>query len=238
MTICLITRTQPGAQVTQAVLASLGYQPIVAPAANIVATGATVATEGVQALLMTSAAAARSVQLTAHLAALPVYAVGDATADAATHAGFTNVISAGGDGATLAVLAADRMKTDAGALLHLRGQEVAGDVTGMLSACGFETRNIEVYHTYDHPDFRNDIRLHLSGHSGLVIVHSPAGARRLYDAIVDLKLDLKDWEVVGLSPACLTPVHDIGFAQLISAAQPDESALIEAISLHATHSRT
>ena len=55
MTICLITRTQPGAQVTQAVLASLGYQPIVVPAANIVATGATVATEGVQALLMTSA---------------------------------------------------------------------------------------------------------------------------------------------------------------------------------------
>jgi uroporphyrinogen-III synthase len=237
MTLCLITRTQPGAQVTEANLRAVGYDALAIPAAVIVPTHAAIDTTGVQALLMTSAAAARSITMEPSLSALPVYAVGDATAEAATQAGFTNVISAGGDGATLAVLAADRMKTDGGALLHLRGQEVAGDVTGMLSACGFETRLVEVYHTQDHREFRSRIIENIQTGSGLVLFHSPAGARRFCAAIDDVAQNLDHWSAVGLSTACLQPIQNIGFAHFIAAVQPDEIALMEAIFSHTAQSR-
>lgn len=238
MTICLITRTQPGAQVSQAQLQALGHQAIVVPAAIISPTYAIIDCAGVQALLMTSAAAARHAVFDPILAALPVYAVGDATAEAATNAGFTNVISAGGDGATLAVLAADRMKTNAGALLHLRGNEVAGDVTGMLTACGFETRFVEVYGTKDHPEFQDGICRHLAEKSGFVLFHSPAGARRFAYAIEGKLINLDGWSAIGLSPACLASLQNKGFGNLISASQPDDSALMEAVSVHAKHSGT
>lgn len=229
MTTCLITRTQPGAQVTEALLSELGLHPICVPAAIVSPTQNPLDIVGVQALLMTSAAAARAVGYSPALSALPVYAVGDATAEAAIQAGFINVTSAGGDGAALAVLAADRMKTDQGALLHLRGQEVAGDVTGMLTACGFETRFVEVYHTVDHPDFRSDILYHLQAGTGLIVVHSPAGARRLCSAVAGKEVNLSQWGIAGLSQACLIPTQNQGFGHLFAADQPDEAALIEAI---------
>lgn len=242
MTTCLITRTQPGAQVSEMHVQALGLKAIIVPAAITIPTYGTIDETGVQALLMTSAAAARHMVMTPALAALPVYAVGDATAEAATIAGFNTVISAGGDGATLAVLAADRMKTDAGALLHLRGTEVAGDVTGMLTACGFETRHVEVYDTRDHPDFKQDIvqylRHEVGPELGIVLFHSPAGARRLGSAIEGLDLDMRAWLAIGLSPACLIPAQNKGFRDLIAALQPDEMALMDAVNLHATHSGT
>jgi uroporphyrinogen-III synthase len=237
MTTCIITRAQPGAMVTSAEIVSLGLSPIIIPAAIIKPTLQTISVENVQALLMTSGAAARSIISDDLIRAVPVYAVGDATAEAATQAGFETVISAGGDGATLAVLAADRMNPTKGALLHLRGTEVAGDVTGMLTACGFETRFVEVYETQDHPEFRCNVGQALRGEGGMILLHSPAGARRLVIALDEQKLDLRRWLAVGLSQACLSPLENKGFGGLSAAMQPDEDAMMEVVSLHATQIR-
>jgi uroporphyrinogen-III synthase len=238
MSLCLITRTQPGADATAMVLRDLGFHAIAIPAAVIVPTHAAVETQGVQALLMTSAAAARNTVATDHIRALPVYAVGDATAQAAEDAGFERVISAGGDGATLAVLAADRMTPRDGALLHLRGQEVAGDVTGMLTACGFETRLVEVYQTRDHPDFPVLVREYLAKPPGQIVFHSPAGARRFAQALTGYGFDLSHWNAFGISSACLAPLQEFGLASLISAQRPDEDALIEEVCAYLPHSRS
>lgn len=237
MTLCLITRTQPGADATASTLRDLGFDAHVVPAAIIRPTYASVSIDGVQALLMTSAASARMTQADDTLRALPVYAVGDATAAAAQDAGYENVISAGGDGAALAVLAADRMSPADGALLHLRGQEVAGDVTGMLDACGFQTRLLEVYYTEDHPNFKDRLVPFLSNPRGLVLFHSPAGARRFGVAISKPPYDLSGWHAIGLSAACLLPLETCGFGGMTSAQRPDEEALLEAVSRHQAHSR-
>jgi uroporphyrinogen-III synthase len=238
MSYCLITRAQPGALASATAVSELGYVPIVVPAAVISPTHVAISTGGVQALLMTSAAAARNTKTDAFVRALPVYAVGDATAESAIQAGFENVISAGGDGAALAVLAADRMKPSDGALLHVRGQEVAGDVAGMLSACGFETRFVEVYQTHDHPDFRADICSQLREKSGIILLHSPAGARRLNAAIANQAIGLAGWTAFGLSLACVMPIENSGFKALFSADRPDEEGLMEAISYYHPHSRS
>jgi uroporphyrinogen-III synthase len=236
--LCLITRAQPGADVSAASLCDLGFDAYAVPAAIITPTGVDVEIDGVQALLMTSAAAARTTKATPQVRALPLYAVGDATAQAAIAAGFDTVVSAGGDGAALAVLAADRMKPGDGALLHLRGQEVAGDVTGMLSACGFTTRLLEVYRTDDHPEFQNKVLGFLQQRAGHILFHSPAGARRFAAAIEDQKIILKGWNAFGLSQACVLPLVDSGFDACIAAQRPEEDALIEAVFAHLPHSRS
>jgi uroporphyrinogen-III synthase len=229
MTTCVVTRAQPGAVATADALAGYGHRPIVIPAAIITPTHARVERDGVQALLMTSAAAARHAKVHEGLRDLPVYAVGDATAQAAIDAGFTTVISAGGDGAALAVLAADRMKPSDGTLLHLRGSEVAGDVTGMLETCGFQTRFVEVYQTRDHPDFARKLLDTIENQEGIIIVHSPAGTRRVMTALYNCDAAFPRWSVVGLSPACLVDLQDKGFKALFSAPSPDENALMATI---------
>ncbi len=238
MSVCVITRAQPGAQITGERIAELGHTPLIVPAADVRPTGASIVTQGVQALLMTSAAAARNALMEEAVLDLPVYAVGDSTAAAAREAGFSEVISAGGDGANLAVLAADRMKPSDGALLHIRGSEIAGDVLGMLTACGFETRFVEVYQTLDNPDFKGKITKIVQSDIGIVILHSPAGARRLVQALYGKSFDLGQWTAVGLSQACLSGLDNMGFCDLVFAEQPDELALIETIAALATQSST
>jgi len=231
MTACIITRTEPGAHATAEVVRGLGLTPLIIPAARVEVTPATLDLANVQALLMTSAAAARSIQMTDALRALPLYAVGDATAEAALTAGFETVISAGGDGATLAALAADRMSPRQGALLHLRGREIAGDVTGMLRACGFEARHVEVYATHDHPDFKTRIEQELAVGRGFILIHSPAGGRRLAAAVTDRAKPIAQWHVVGLSHACVKPLEQLRFASTAIAESPDEAALMDALRL-------
>lgn len=74
---------------------------------------------------------------------MPVWAVGDATADAARAAGFVDTRSAGGDAAALAAaVAADPPD---GVALHLAGEAVAGDLAGGLAAAGIRYERRVVY---------------------------------------------------------------------------------------------
>ncbi|GIU67196.1 hypothetical protein PsB1_1350 [Candidatus Phycosocius spiralis] len=231
----MITRTLPGANTTAQMVRTLGFEPIIVPAAHIEYTPKDIDLDGVQALLMTSAAAARALVMTQALQVIPLYAVGDATAQAAISAGFQNVISAGGDGANLAVLAADRLNPRNGALVHVRGREVAGDVTGMLQACGFEARHLEVYVTHDHPEFKPRVTDCIRSKVGYVLIHSPAGARRFCAAVTNPKLDLSGWNVVGMSQACLKLLDNLNFKSFIRADSPDDAALHAALVHHYEH---
>jgi uroporphyrinogen-III synthase len=117
----LVLRPEPGASATQAAARALGQEAVAAPlfATRPIAWAPPEPLPA--ALLMTSASAARhgGPGLGA-LAALPVYAVGEATAQAARAAGFARVIC--GDSGVDAILgraAADGVA----ALLHLAGRE-------------------------------------------------------------------------------------------------------------------
>ena len=235
MNICLITRTQPGADASVMALSARGLQALAIPAAEILPMPGELDLRGVQALLMTSAAAARCVTPSPEILDMPVYAVGDMTATSAIENNFTNVVSAGGDGAALAVLAADRLKPSEGALLHVRGKEVAGDVTGMLSACGFETRFQEVYRTIDAPNFRNQIREHVAQQMGAIIIHSPAGGRRVAMALEALESHLNRWSLFGLSQACLGQLGTLPFKTRFYADKPDEKALLDLVAANHSH---
>jgi uroporphyrinogen-III synthase len=89
---------------------------------------------------LTSANAARAAAAFGLSRDLPVYAVGDATGEAARTAGFRHVESARGDVRALAALIRRRLSPADGAVLHLRGEVVAGRLAEDLRAAGFEVR--------------------------------------------------------------------------------------------------
>lgn len=226
----LIIRTEPGASHTAQKVAGLGFEPVVLPAARPMPTNAKFDHKNVQAILVTSSNAPRLTKFCPEAFAIPVYAVGDATANAAREIGFEDVISAGGDASALAVLVADRLKKENGALLHLRGTEVAGDVTGFLNSCGFETRAQIVYETVDCAEFKEKLPEILAQNSGFVLFHSPKGAQRFAAVARDAKLE--NWCALGISEAAITPIstEKWQWAEIMFAQEPNEESMLELLS--------
>ena len=100
---------------------------------------------GVQAILCTSANGVRALARASGERGVPLLAVGDATAARARAEGFDRVESAAGDVGDLARLAAARLCPQDGALLHVAGNVVAGDVGGLLRAEGFAVERRVLY---------------------------------------------------------------------------------------------
>ncbi len=142
----LLTRPEPDAERTAAALRALGHDVIVASLLNIeilpdVALGA----GPWAAILVTSANAARAIALHSRyrdLCGLPVFAVGERTAQAMRSAGFSDVMSADGNAGDLARLVAARLRPG-GELLYLTGTERSGDLAAALP--GFTVRTAVIY---------------------------------------------------------------------------------------------
>lgn len=138
----LVTRPEPGAAETALRLAALGFHPVLAPA--LVLAPSLTRLPSAQALLLTSRAAARA--LPPHLSrALPVLAVGEATAAEARACGFTTVAAAAGDAASLALAAEAAFDRAAGPLLLAVGAGYGHDLASALRTRGFRVSRRVVY---------------------------------------------------------------------------------------------
>ena len=109
----LVTRPEPGASRTLAALTAMGKPALAAPLFEIVLTAQPRPSGRFAALLVTSqnGAAGLSPASSGLAADLPVFAVGDRTAQALRDAGFTDVTSASGDQKALTRLVLARLST-------------------------------------------------------------------------------------------------------------------------------
>jgi uroporphyrinogen-III synthase len=133
----LVTRPEPAASETARILHAAGHEVLVDPLLAIRYTGDAPGLAGVTALLATSRNGIEGFAVASGRRDLPVYAVGDATAQAAAALGFAQIVSARGDAAALAALVRERHAPDDGVLLHASGEEVAEDLSALLSPYGF-----------------------------------------------------------------------------------------------------
>ncbi|WP_436017749.1 uroporphyrinogen-III synthase [Phenylobacterium sp. LjRoot219] len=140
--IVWVARTEPGASRTAAVLSRLGHAPAVAPVLRVEALRAELSFAGVGALAFTSPNGVTAFVGRNGLRDLPVYAVGDATAEAARAVGFHRVQSAGGDVRALA-----ERRSFYGAVLRPGALEPAGDLVGALRLKGVEAVTAALYRT-------------------------------------------------------------------------------------------
>jgi uroporphyrinogen-III synthase len=144
----LLTRPEPDAQRTAAALRRHGHAVIIAPLMRIESlSDAEIGVGPWSAILITSANAAYAVA--AHprknaLARLPVFAVGDRSAQAMRDSGFADVSSADGGVGDLARVVSERMPPGS-SLLYLAGAERSGDLAAKLGSRNFTVQTIVVY---------------------------------------------------------------------------------------------
>ncbi|MEO5612844.1 MAG: uroporphyrinogen-III synthase [Sphingomicrobium sp.] len=160
------------------------------------------------ALLLTSANAVRHGEAGLDaLRALPVYAVGEATAAAARAAGFE--IAAVGEGGVDALLLAIPSGIR---LLHLCGEHRTAAATAQA---------LPVY---------SSVALPLPNHfqaieAQVVAVHSPRAGHRLAELVAEAGIDRATVRIAAISPAAATAAGD-GWAACEATAAPNEAALL------------
>lgn len=144
----LVTRPEPGASETAARLEALGFEAVVLPLTRIIPldTGPVPDPLGVDAVAVTSVNALRhaSPAMIAILSGKPVFAVGDATAEAARQSGFAAVSSASGTAVDLVAMIAARMPAGS-RILHLAGRDRTAGFAEALHERAFDVTTIEVY---------------------------------------------------------------------------------------------
>jgi uroporphyrinogen-III synthase len=214
-----ITRAQPEADATAERLRALGHAPVVGPVLKVEPAGAAPSLDGVGALAFTSRNGVRAFSALSRERDLPVFTVGDATAEAARAAGFAEVASASGDVAALAELVASRKASLKGAVLHAAPEEPAGDLAAALAARGVTATTQAVYRTAP-ADFV------LPPDLDVVLIHSAKAARRLAQDAA-LTTAAPAMTALCISPAAAAPLQGLGFREVLSAPEPSEAALLE-----------
>ena len=140
----LITRPEPGASETAARIAALGLTPVVAPVLAIAPTELRLANPAALAGVLVTSGNALPALWPACRDRL-ILAVGDSTANRARKAGFSQVLSAGGDATALAALVRQRLKPTDGSLLLASGQGQGHALAADLRCDGYRVIRRVVY---------------------------------------------------------------------------------------------
>jgi uroporphyrinogen-III synthase len=148
----LLTRPDTGADddPLAAALLAAGHEVLRAPLLAVVPTGAVPEFGDAQAIIVTSRNGLRNIggaPFSDAARALPLFAVGPATAALGRALGFSHVIEGTGGAQALAALISAEASPTAGPLIQLSGAEAAFDLEGSLKGRGFDVRRTIVYRT-------------------------------------------------------------------------------------------
>jgi uroporphyrinogen-III synthase len=226
----LVTRPREDSAATAIELERRGIAVMVEPLLDIVPLDVAVDASGVQGILATSANGIRALARCLPERAIPVFAVGDASARVARELGYTSVDSANGDVDSLAELVAARTTPSAGALLHAAGTAVAGDLAGLLA--GFEIRRLVLYEARTATELSPTLRQALaSGEIDLALFFSPRTAATFATLVraAGVAEALSRVAAYGLSANVARQLEALPWRRLKTAAQPTQAALLAAL---------
>lgn len=217
----LILRPEPGASMTAKRAFDQGWRPIVSPIFRIepVAWSAPAASE-YDALFVTSANAVRQAgKAVTRYAAMPAYAVGDATARALKAAGFADIRTGRGDAAVMLEAAAENGVARA---LHLAGEDYRDVGHGAISI----DRRI-VYRSAALDRLGDKALTALREGAGAVLLHSGRAAEHFARLCDEARISRGRVRIAALAPAVLDAAGP-GWRATIAAAKPDDAALLAA----------
>jgi uroporphyrinogen-III synthase len=236
----LVTRPQPDDETTAESLRARGFEVLRAPMLRFepVAFHDDVdARYG--AVIVSSANALRGIEhhLKGHrLLELPLFAVGEHTASAARRAGFTHVISANGDAASLrdSVLASVKAKAlkKSSTLLYLAGADLARDLPGELGEHGFRVVTQATYRMSPVGSLPRDVCDAFAANQVEAVLHySQRSARAFLEAARSAGVEISALAIPQccISDGVASVVREAGATQVMVAASPDENALFGAL---------
>jgi uroporphyrinogen-III synthase len=236
----LVTRPQPDNEATAAALRAKGFEVLPAPMLRFEPVAFhDDADARYGAVIATSANALRAIE--AHLAGsrlltLPLFAVGERTAEAARQAGFRDIVVADGNAEALRdlIVASVRAKTlkKSSTLLYLAGADLAGDLAGELGERGFSVATHTTYRMIPILSLPQDTRDAFAADRVEAVLHySRRSARAFVDAVRAAGVEISALAIPQccISDAVASVVRDVGATQVLVARAPDENGLFEAL---------
>jgi uroporphyrinogen-III synthase len=191
------------------------------------------------AAIVSSANALRAIEselAAGHLLRLPLFAVGERTADAARRAGFRDVTVADGNAAALRdrIVASVRAKTlkKASTLIYLAGADLAGDLAGELGERGFNVVTHTTYRMIPVSSLPQAACAAFAANKIEAVLHySRRSARAFVEAARGAGVEIS---ALGVPQCCISDavasiVRDVGAPIVQVARSPDENGLFEAL---------
>jgi uroporphyrinogen-III synthase len=225
----LVTRPEPDGARSAAALRARGHEVVLAALMRIEPVGFELGQETYRAVVMTSANAARAMAqhpARARLTTLPLFVVGRHSATAARAAGFREVHSAEGTRSDLIALLRARLAGSDQPVLHLAGEDRAGD----LADCGARIETVVAYRAVKAARFPPEVAAALAGLDG--VLHYSGRSAEAYVECAGTE---------GLLGSALAPIHfclsrqvaepltGAGAADVRIALRPNEAALIDLV---------
>lgn len=231
----LVTRPEPGASATANALRAAGFEPVIASLTEILALRVDGEFEigAIDAIAATSANALRHApeQLLARLAGLPLFAVGEATATAATAAGFRNVVSGPGDAPGLAALVQDGIAAGS-TVLYLCGKVRRPEFEGAIESADLKIAMLETYDTRSRdPDAGFSRALAAGPPLFAVLLHSSEAAKTLAGLMSrpGVAEVFANAVAVAISARAAAPVQHGFVGRIRVAAEPTDAAMISTL---------
>ena len=231
----LVTRPHPDNEATARGLRERGFEVVLAPMLRFeqVPLDGTLEAD-LTGVIVTSANALRAVESElAALTALPLFAVGNHTADEARRLGFAKVISAEGDAAKLRQRVAKEFRgKDATKLLYLAGADLSRDLADELGTEGIEVITRTTYRMVALSTLSRETREAFAANNVEAVLHySQRSARAFLEAA---RADGVEISALAVPQCCISAnvaaiLHEAGAVQVLSAASPDENALFGAL---------
>ncbi len=238
----LVTRPRPEGEATARALRAKGFAVLLAPMLRFEPVAVHDDSDaGYGGVIVTSANALRAIETRlagSPLLRLPLFAVGDRTAEAARAAGFEKVISASSDAAGLRERILESVKAKAlkktSPLLYLAGADLARDLPGELGERGFTVVTQTTYRMAPVTHLPEDARKAFAADGVEAVLHySRRSARAFIEAVGEAGVEISALSLPQycLSAGIATVLRDAGAARVVVAASPDEEALLAALSL-------
>lgn len=233
MTRILVTRPEPDATDTAGRLSALGIEPVLCPLMEMAVLEARLPEpDGLSGLIFTSANALRALERRNALGpylGLPVFAVGEKTARAASASGFSDVTSAEGDANALVGLMGARAK--AGTYFYPSAVDTARDLPKALAAAGLLVIAAELYGMTPLPRLPEPVETALGqGEIDGVMVYSRRTAS-IFAELTELVLSpdrRRALSLICLSENTAAPLVAHGFPRITLADFPSEEAMMAA----------
>ncbi|MBB4657560.1 uroporphyrinogen-III synthase [Parvularcula dongshanensis] len=161
--------------------------------------------------------------------ALPVYAVGAASAAAARKAGLPIAGVAEGDVASLAALIA---RARPGRVLHVSGVQAAGDLAASLTQAGVSASRAVLYEAAPALTLPRAATTAIRDGLAFVLLYSPRSARLLARLVEEagIRSGLSATRCVALSAAVAEAARSLPFADVIVPPTPDDSGFVDILS--------
>ncbi len=229
----LVTRPEPDATATARRLEAMGHTVTIEPMLKIVLNAPPGELPAPAGLILTSRNGVRALSTWPQAAGwhdVPLFAVGEATGEAAREAGFHDVTAGADDGAALVRVIGAILPKRQGPVLYAAARDLSGNLAEHLEEAGYDLQMVEAYRAERADRLSPALIAALeAGSTDGALFYSRRTAETFRDLVAGRAIRLK--HVFALSEQVAAPLHGLAGA-LHVAAEPNEASLLALVAPH------